>query len=235
MDTLSESLAVYRELAEHYEQIGQASMRDRFLMLAADAALQAGLSDEAERLRQLLLAGSRHHMLRPYNSFAEAASVPDVQTYLDDMRANYPLSQARDLLVALRSAQGPAPAAAPAQAPTRPIPPTAPLLDMNAAARTARIDSQPIYKVRDEDPPAQPARPRSQPLPGRKAAPVPTTQAVPAPVEPTPRRRPAPPAKPARRSGGWFSVTLSAIVLTALLALTAFVLARPFLPTEWLH
>src|SRR5687767_4359846 len=113
MDTLSESLTVYRELADHFEQVGQASMRDRFLMLAADAALQAGLRDEAERLRQRLLAGSRHHMLRPYNSFAEAASVPDVQTYLADMRANYPLSHAREILDSLRTSETATPAAAP--------------------------------------------------------------------------------------------------------------------------
>src|SRR5688572_1432363 len=72
MATLGDNLSIYRELADHYDRLGQVSMRDRFLMLAADAALAAGQPDEAERLRQRLLATSRHHMLRPYASFAEA-------------------------------------------------------------------------------------------------------------------------------------------------------------------
>ena len=54
-------------------------------------------------LRQRLLAGNRHHMLRPYASFAEASRAADVQAYLDGLRANYPPEQARDLLNALRS------------------------------------------------------------------------------------------------------------------------------------
>src|SRR4051812_15788355 len=94
-------LAVYRELADHYDRLGQPSMRDRFLMLAADAALSAGGGDVAERLRQRLLSGNRHHMLRPYGSFEEASRAADVQAYLDGLRANYPPDQARDLLDAM--------------------------------------------------------------------------------------------------------------------------------------
>src|SRR5215212_5918458 len=115
-------MTVYRELADHYERLSQSSMRDRFLMLAADAAFSAGQAEEAERLRQRLLAGNRHHMLRPYASFAEASRAADVQAYLDGLRANYPPDQARDLLNTLRGDEAHPP---PALAETMP-PPTAP-------------------------------------------------------------------------------------------------------------
>ena len=95
-------LSVYRELADRYDHLGQVSMRDRFLILAADAALEGGRAGEAETLRQRLLQGSRHHMLRPYYSFAEAACAADVQSYLHDLRTNYPLEVAQQLLDSLK-------------------------------------------------------------------------------------------------------------------------------------
>jgi hypothetical protein len=228
MEAASECLTVYRELADQYDRLGQVSMRDRFLMLAASAALEAGQPSEAERLRQRLLAASRHHMLRPYGSFAEAARAPDVDTYLRDLEANYPLDDARELLGTLRGAgQTPAPA--------RPIPPTAPLLDLDAPRAARREEAPAIYPLRPEEPPAP--RPRAQPLPGQRAAP----SAAPRPPIATPVAAPAQPLpvavrahkKPAAQSI-WLSGVLMVIAVIAGLALVVFTLARPFLPAGWL-
>src|SRR5262249_52116713 len=60
MDPHTQALHVYRELADRFAERGDAAMRDRFLILAADAALAAGLPDEAEWLRHRLLQASRH-------------------------------------------------------------------------------------------------------------------------------------------------------------------------------
>jgi hypothetical protein len=188
-----DSLSVYRDLADCYDRLGQVSMRDRFLILAADAALEAGQPAEAERLRQRLLQGSRHHMLRPYSSFAEAASGPDVQTYLRDLRLNYPLDVAEQLLDSLQGNAekpgAPAPQAQPANwgppiAPEPPIPPTAPLVDLarrpipqpgdlaggqqqqqRSAPRPASLPEP--YTLRDEPAPRPPLALPGQPLPGR--------------------------------------------------------------------
>jgi hypothetical protein len=259
MDSHEESLGVYRELAEHYELLGQASMRDRFLMLAADAALGAGHPAEAERLRQKLLTTNRHHMLRPYASFAEASRAADVQTYLSDLRTNYPLAEARDLLGTLRGEGA-------AKPPARAIPPTAPVIDLNAhAARPKKPEGpQPIYPFRDEGaPPArapvsQPTprpekaagavptmRPRAQPVPvPREARPVAPKPLVPpdkpapiplaAPLAPPRRENRDKPTKPAPRGGVWLQGLLVVVLLTTALALAAFTLARPFLPQGWL-
>lgn len=182
METPLQSLTTYRNLADRYDQLGQVSMRDRFLMLAADAALAAGQGSEAERLRDRLLQGSRHHMLRPYRSFAEAVQAPDVQTYLRDLRANYPLDTARQLLESLRPGQGPPveqtqPLDWAVSQPAKPvIPPTAPLMDLYGSGGSERPAWAPAKLPIELDPPAPtatptPARPLAQPLPGRTAVP----------------------------------------------------------------
>jgi hypothetical protein len=179
-------------------------------------------------------------MLRGYASFAEASRAADVQTYLTDLRANYPLDQARDLLNTLRSEdEQPAPAA------PRAIPPTAPLLDINAAE-----NERPIYPLQIDAAPQRPQRPRAQPAPARAAAPAAKEQPLrPIPLaapEPRQGREPAPRRTTTSRAAlrqerrpeggvGWLSVTLTLLAATTGLALAAFVLARPFLPAEWLR
>src|SRR5436305_3288841 len=123
MDSQTKCLDVYRELADWYEQRGQAPMRDRFLVLAADAALAAGLADEAERLRLRLLQLNPHHMLKPYTSFAQALETPDVNTYVRDLRQNYPLEVASELLRTLRANEDRAPET---------LPPTAPVINRDS-------------------------------------------------------------------------------------------------------
>src|SRR4051812_36187718 len=90
----TQPLRVYQDLADWYERQSQPQLRDRFLLLAADAALSSGMPDEAERLRQRLLQVTPHHMLKPFASFAQALRSPDVQGYVSDMREKYPLAQA---------------------------------------------------------------------------------------------------------------------------------------------
>jgi hypothetical protein len=230
----TDSLSVYRELADHYDRLGQMAMRDRFLILAADAALQAGQPALAEQLRQRLLQGSRHHMLRSYASFAEASAAPDVQTYLRDLRVNYPMEVAREMLLELQPHEEP-------PSPERAIPPTAPLIDMHGHPASARPwqpqgRAEP-YPLRDDvehtPPPTKPlAQPRPyggaprhviQPAPAEPALPV----AAPLPVAtPVPRR---PRERGPKNPAGWLSVGLGGLVFLAALAAAAFTFARPFL------
>src|SRR5688572_24187740 len=92
---------LYAAIAAAYERRGEAGMRDRFLVLAADAALAAGNAADAERLRRRLLQHSPHHLLKPYDSFEQAAVVPDLAAYIKDLRENYPSETARRLLNSL--------------------------------------------------------------------------------------------------------------------------------------
>lgn len=191
MSSDTEALTIYRELADRYDKFGQFSMRDRFLMLAADVAYHSGQPQEAERLRQRLLSQNRHHMLRPYNTFPEALAAPDVQTYLNDLRANYPPEAALQLLEGMKGNKPSAvdqtqavdwtPKATPTSAAS--IPKTAPLVDPysspnSGVGKPAKPTSTPYRLVEDTasptiPTPAQP-RPLAQPLPGRK---VPNTAA----------------------------------------------------------
>src|SRR5262249_4438146 len=92
------TLRVYQDLADSFDQQHNASLRDLFLLLAADAALRAGHQAEAELLRQRLLRLNPHHLLKPYASFAEASSYPDIQGYVEELRQKYPAEVAEEML-----------------------------------------------------------------------------------------------------------------------------------------
>jgi hypothetical protein len=89
---------VYEQLALRREQQQQARERDIFLVLAADAALAAGRTLDAERLRNRLLELSPHNLLRPYPSFADALQSHDIQDYVAGLRRQFPPEQAARLL-----------------------------------------------------------------------------------------------------------------------------------------
>jgi hypothetical protein len=209
MDPRERLLRVYKELADSYERSGQPPMRDRFLVLAADAALTAGQDAEAERLRQRLLQLNPHHLLKPYASFAQAAQAPDVQTYLRDLRKNYPLDVSQMLLNKVRS--GGAAAARPA-APA--LPPTAPVIDLDDDG-TLALGGEPeplkVFQVRDDTDLGQTAALPPQAAPRRPPTSSAPTEATPRPV-PVPRSAPAarPPAPPVRKPAPSSSVPAAA-------------------------
>src|SRR5208282_3070741 len=95
-------VAVYEELAEFEEQRGESQPRDRFLILAADAALAQGDNDRAELIRARLLDVNPHHLLKPYPSFADALKAPDVFGYVADLRRSYPPAEAERLLASVQ-------------------------------------------------------------------------------------------------------------------------------------
>jgi hypothetical protein len=248
------ALITFRELADLYERRGDPQMRDRFLVLAADTAHNAGLDDEAERMRRRLLQASPHHLLKPYGSFGEALQAEDVQIYVNDLRANYPPEVADNLLQSLRQRDGSGKA--------RPIPPTAPVINLDSDVPTLprnSVESLRVYALREEEkktpppapPPATRRRPptRSEPPPAATPAPRKAPSPPPRPVAPpTPAPRPAPPleraavslpqpmpAAPAEEiSGSWLGALLFGVALVAGLVWATFTLARPFLPSGWL-
>jgi hypothetical protein len=151
MESQTSALRVYRELADRYEARGEESLRDRYLVLAADAAWTAGQYDEAERLRQRLLARNRNHLLKPYASFAQALRSPDVKLFISELRRSCPPEAARQLLDSLRGegdtggsgdldrtlrppsrpVEKPAERAAEKPVEKQPFPPTAPVINVD--------------------------------------------------------------------------------------------------------
>jgi hypothetical protein len=244
MDSLA-TLQVYRELADWYERQGQPAMRDRFLILAAEAAFSAGKTEEAERLRQRLLQGNPHHMLKPFSSFSQALQSTNVQIYIHDLQVNYPPENAETLLQNLRSGSEAAPG----------LPQTAPLIEIRDEP-TLPLGSTPeslkVYPLREEpEPTRRPSPPINPPSP-RKPATAPPASPPPGPSSlnpPPPRPQPpiprsAPPARPARPAlpfspsppepaapgGVWLTLLLFGMTVTAGVALLVYTLARPFLP-----
>lgn len=217
MDSLA-TLQVYRELADWYERQGQPAMRDRFLILAAEAAFAAGKPEEAERLRQRLLQGNPHHMLKPFSSFSQALQSTNIQIYIHDLQVNYPPENAETLLQNLRG--GPSP---PTPVPggergkgEGAVPRTAPLIDIRDDRTLPlgnTIESLKVYPLREEPeatlPPSPPPTAKPTNLnrpPQRKPTTAPPASPPPRPSTlnpPASRPQPAiplaaPPARPAR-------------------------------------
>jgi hypothetical protein len=250
-------LDLYRELADLYEGLGDPSMRDRFLVLAADAALASGSAGEAEQLRQRLLKLNPHHMLKPYSSFAQAMQVPDMDTYVNNLRQNYPPETAEELLRSLRQGGGSAGGGESFEAGGTLMPRSTGEEPRVYPIQQDEEGSRPRQAPKREAPPAK-ARPSSGiPLPRAQPAPAPAP-ARPAPARPAPARpAPAPTARPpaATRAtasrpplpaplppaappgdaaGAWLSSTLFGLFITAAVALAVYTLGRPFLPAGWL-
>ena len=235
MPSAADAVRIYRELAEWHQRQGQPQQRDRFLVLAADAALAAGQRDEAERLRHRLLQLNPHHLLKPYATFTEATRAGDVQSYLTALRQSHPWEAAERQLASLRAdeaAEAPGPPEAgpelqvfrmrheteekppgpprPRQAPPpqpRPVPSAVPL-------------AEPAGPV--------PAKPRAAPPPRPVARPDPFP--VEAERHPLPARRPRPldPDEPAGGGGGVVPAVLFTVLLAAGVGLAVYTFARPF-------
>ena len=254
MDSVA-TLRVYKELADWYERQGQAAMRDRFLILAAEAAFSAGAPDEAERLRQRLLQGNPHHMFKPFSSFSQALQSTNIQIYIHDLQVNYPPETAEGLLRNLRGGTD-----APAE-----LPRTAPLIEMRDEPTLPlgnTLESLKVYPLRDEYdatlPPAAPVKATHLNSPAPRKPPAVAPPSRPSPLNaPVPRAQPvlprqSAPARPARPSvvpipephrqsieptapgGAWLTLLLFGMTVTAGVALAVFTLGRPFLPRGWL-
>jgi hypothetical protein len=224
MATPDNLVLIYKELADSHERQGQPQVRDRFLVLAADAALTAGRRVEADLLLARLLRSNPHHMLRPYSSFTEAMASPDIQKYVGELRRTYPPAKAAQEFDALRAARGGPPTARDPRA----LPPTAPVVDIDQEFPLAGDKREPlkVYRVQDEsEAPAQPRAPRPPTARPPAAPPRPLAADV-------ATRRPPPAAADADDAirGSWLSVLLFLVVSAAGLALAGWTILRPFLP-----
>ncbi len=240
MDILT-TLQMYKELADWYQRQGQSAMRDRFLILAADAAFSSGNPDEAERLRQRLLQGNPHHMLKPFSSFAQALQSKNIQIYIRDLQANYPPHTAEELLQDLRSgATLPPPAANEEETLMGTGPGINPIIEMRDEPTLplgSTAEPFKVYPLREEPKPAAPAKPAQTNRPAARKAPAapasnppprPRTQPVaPRSVAPVAVSPPHPETPPA---GAWLPLILFGMIVTAGIALAFYTLARPFLP-----
>jgi hypothetical protein len=228
--TISRSLQVYAKLATWYERQGQPKLRDWFVVLAADSALALGNEEQSERLRQRLLQWNPHHLLRPFSTFAEAMQSPDVQDYIADLRRNYPLKTAEQLL---HSNLG--------QAPQE----ERDLKVFRGQTRTAKGNHStkyPISKIEalpiDDTPPAMSPTVQPAAAPRLDVRPLqpPTHSIHPAPAVAQPVSIPWTEASPSYFQGDeeepsafgyWVSTALFVVTLLAAIGLGAIVLLRP--------
>jgi hypothetical protein len=219
MTSAERCLRVYEELASCYEARGEPQVRDRFLVLAADAASTGGRPDEAERLRGRLLQLNPHHMLKPFSSWAQALQSPDVQSYLEGLRRTYPPGSAGNLLDSVQAALQEAPR---------------PELSTTVTLVPSEMPTGPLEQTAF---PSAASPPPVAKMPPQVARPVPTAM----PITPPLRIQPASPRYQENHSapgnevesnGGWVAMGLFYLVLFAGLALLIYTFARPFLSPD---
>ncbi len=225
---------LYEHLANREEAQGVAQTRDRYLILAADAALSAGDEREAERLRGRLLEHNPSHMLRPYASLSEAMQSADVENYIADLRGTYPPEEAEREL----ARDGDAPTFE-TEAPEKESTPLR-LADSEPAEAP---EIYPFHRA------ASPEQTAADPAPPPVEAPlVPVKKGSkkkrPAPVGAMPDVYPYPEAtgvtrsvtmeeaEPASGVNLWMSNFLFGLLLLAAVGLLSYMLARPFVTLE---
>jgi hypothetical protein len=231
MPSSDHMLLVYRDLADWHERQGLDELRDRFLVLAAATAQAVAEADEAERLFQRLLASNPHHVLRKFASFADAMRATEVQSYVEELRQEYPLHAVEDLHASVREAAAPAPR--PIWTQTRTLPPTAPVIDLDRSP-------EPLKVFRDEDT-SPPPKPRKSTLPTARPSRILAASAAARPatvvVKPYAAQQPQVPprSRPAavepdtdEEPRGWVALGLFIIVLAAAMFLGVVTLIQPF-------
>lgn len=92
------TIELYQQVAEAYHTQNKFQERDRFLVLALDAAQTAGQNGLAEQIRSKLLELNPNHLIKPYSSSEAALQAPNFVTYLSQLRKNFPPAKAKALL-----------------------------------------------------------------------------------------------------------------------------------------
>ncbi len=209
MPAADRKIETYRELADIYDRQGQAQMRDRFLVLAADTAYSGGQTQEAERLRDRLLRLNPHHLLKPYDSYAEAVKSPDIGNYLTALRRSHPYEVTEHMLESFRQ-KGDDGSVGP---------------DLQVYRVAERMETPRSF------PPATPKKP---PEPkSRPAEPSPVDalrHALRSPVDGAGFEL----VEDGHGGGAWVSVVLATLVALGGIFLAVVTLARPFVPRNWL-
>lgn len=255
MPTVSDAVDVYRKLAEEHNRLNHPQERDRFLLLAADAAQSAGQREEAERFRKSILSQNPNHLLKPYASLDEALKSSDILAYVQQLRRSYPQDKAAIMLESLKKS-APAPTTLP------PAPSKEPDAEDDLILPLDVGSSKPANKFAMDPPaPKKPIRLKEANMSGTpqqpkpNASPVPPWQSAgtassppassggpgifglrpePAPL-PRPALTPLPPApKPVEEdepeTTGAFHLFMCVGVVLAGLALLIFTFGAPFVP-----
>lgn len=185
MPSTEPAYQTYQALADHYAEEGQAQLRDRFMVLAAESLFSAGRTSEAERVRMNLLNLNPHHLIKPFPSIEQALRSGDVKTYIAGLRRTYPPDKAAQLLRSLANERHASPTETPrpqeTDKPVRALPVSPP----------GKEDLK-VYRFQDDiDPEA--SLPRARPAPMHRNAPpessvrpgrLPLQAASPPPVSP---------------------------------------------------
>jgi len=94
-------LGVYLHLAQASVRRRRPHVRDRLLLLAAEQAVVMGLDAIAAFCRLLVLEHNPHHLVRRWDTMAEALEDDEYQCFSRQLRRRYPQERAERILQTL--------------------------------------------------------------------------------------------------------------------------------------
>jgi len=99
MNTLLDELILFLRLANGFKDRMMLLDRDRALVMAASCAALHQMHDVAEFCRQLILQNNHGHMVKKWNTMAEALADADFIHFLKQIRRKLPVEVAESRLV----------------------------------------------------------------------------------------------------------------------------------------
>jgi hypothetical protein len=101
MDSVFEEMVAYLKLAQAYRSRSLLPDRDRALLLAAVNASLLQMHPLAELCRKMILQNNHGHMLRKFESVAEAIHDSDFQAFAKQIRRKIPFEKAQLIMADL--------------------------------------------------------------------------------------------------------------------------------------
>lgn len=101
MPATSDELALYLHLARASERRRRPLVRDKLLVLAAKTAVEMRLDAVAEHCRAKILAHNPGHILRHFDSMADALADEGFQVFFRRLAQSYPRERAEHMLRSL--------------------------------------------------------------------------------------------------------------------------------------
>ena len=99
MSEMLKELILFLRLAQAFKNRLQMSDRDRALVLAGCYASILQMAPVSGFCRQLILQNNHGHMIRKWDSFADALEDPDFGVFLKQVRRRLPTERAETLLI----------------------------------------------------------------------------------------------------------------------------------------
>lgn len=102
MVEIVKELVLYLRLAQAFKQKRRMPDRDRALVLAGTCAAILKMNSVDDFCRKIILQNNHGHMMKRWDSFAEAIHMEDFGIFVKQLRRRFPIERAENFLLQLK-------------------------------------------------------------------------------------------------------------------------------------